>query len=228
MKRLKSCLLASAGLITLAAALSLTAPGRAAAQRVKDDCIRICDTASNPLHVIVQGITRVTGDVTINNQNAIATTVTGPVQVRTSPREPLSVIPRLKMDDIFQEQVSLTLKTGDTTVIKDFVVPPGKFLEIKHASGTVMVDGGTGVGFFVFLNVIQPNDNVYKFNLPRTLQDFSNVSYEPVFSNYHVGGHQNGIFGDSGGTVRVVLTTLFPSQAEMKLELVLSGQYHDF
>src|SRR5215207_5594729 len=99
MKRFKSCLLASAGLVILAATLSLTTPGRAFAQRVGEDCVRICDTASSPLHVIVQGITRVTGDVTINNQNAIATTVSGPVQVTTSRGEPLLVVQRLKLDD---------------------------------------------------------------------------------------------------------------------------------
>ncbi len=70
---------------------SLTSWVRAIAKRVGEDCIRICETASNPLHVIVRGITRVTGDVTINNENAIATTVSGPVQVTTSPRDPLHV-----------------------------------------------------------------------------------------------------------------------------------------
>src|SRR5688500_11753128 len=95
MKRFKSCLLASTGLVILAVTLSFTTPGRAFAQRVGEDCIRICNTASNPLHVIVQGITRVTGDVRINNENAIATTVTGPVQVSTSRGESLSVVPQI-------------------------------------------------------------------------------------------------------------------------------------
>ena len=103
MKRFKSCLLASTGLVILAVTLSFTTPGRAFAQRVGEDCIRICNTASNPLHVIVQGITRVTGDVRINNENAIATTVTGPVQVSTSRGESLSVVPRMRLEDKFQK-----------------------------------------------------------------------------------------------------------------------------
>ncbi len=230
MKRFKNCLLASAGLVILAVTLSLTTPGRALAERVKDDCVRICDTASNPLHVIVQGITRVTGDVTINNENAIATTVTGPVQVTTSPREPLYVIERRKMDNIFQEQVSLTLKSGEGGAKKDFVVPPGKFLEIKHASGTLTHTAGPGGTFLVSVRVIQPNNNVFNFNLPRDLLDFNTVhNAGPDFAIYHVGGDLNGIFGDSGGTVQVQLIRVFQTVgSEMNLELAITGEYHDF
>ena len=230
MKRFKSCLLASAGLVILAAAVSFTAPGRAVAQRVTDDCIRICDTASNPLHVIVRGVTRVSGDVTINNANAIATTVTGPVRVTGSPREPLYVIERRQMDNIFQEQVSFTLKSGEAIAKKDFVVPPGKFLEIKHASGTLTQTAAPGGSFLVTVRVIQPNNTVFNFHLPRVLLDFNNIhNAGPDFALYHVGGDLNGIFGDSGGTVQVQLQRVFQNlETEMNLELAITGEYHDF
>src|SRR5687767_3695398 len=165
MKRFKSCLLASTGLVILAVTLSFTTPGRAFAQRVGEDCIRICDTASNPLHVIAQGITRVTGDVTINNENAIATTVTGPVQVSTSRGEPLLVVQREKADDVFQEQVSLTLKPGDSLEMQEFVVPSGKFLKIKYATGTAILPI-TVSSFFVTIRVLQPgNGDIVDFPL---------------------------------------------------------------
>jgi len=140
MKRLKSCLLASVGLVILAVTLSFTTPGRAIAQRVKDDCIRICDTASNPLHVIVQGITRVTGDVTINNQNAIATTVTGPVQVSTSRGEALFVVPRMRLEDKFQKSASLQLADGQHEVSTTFAVPARKLLVIVSAIGVAQTN----------------------------------------------------------------------------------------
>jgi hypothetical protein len=230
MKRLKSCLLASAGLVILAATLSLTAPGRAFAQRVGEDCVRICDTAASPLHVIIRGVTRVTGDVTINNESAIATTVTGPVQVTTSPREPLYVIERMKVDNIFQEQVSLMMKPDQNFVQKDFVVPYGKFLEIKHASGTLLHIGMPLQPFKVLVSVIQPNNNVFDFYLPRVLQDFNDGNTPGAdFSLFHVGGDLNGIFGDSGSTVQVRLERTFISyETEMKLELAITGEYHDF
>ena len=230
MKRLKNCLLASAGLVILAATLSLTAPGRAVAQRVKDDCIRICDTASNPLHVIVQGITRVTGDVTINNQNAIATTVTGPVQVTTLRGESLSVIPRMKMDNIFQEQVSLTLGPAEDEEVRDFVVPANKFLEIKNASGTVTVKG-TAQSFSspdVKVLVLQANNSSVIFPLHTGSQD-STVENGLLVTTYQLGGNQVGIFGTPSDTVRVWLRRMFGAgNAEIKLELAITGEYHDF
>ena len=224
MKRFKSCLLASAGLVILTVTLSLTTPGRAFAQRVKDDCIRICDTASNPLHVIVNGITRVKGEVTINNENAIATTVTGPVRVTTSPRMPLYVIQRLKLDDVFQEQISLTLRPGEDVAAQNFVVPAGKFLEIKDASGVVTLKGETFQPWQASIRVIQPNNNVFTFYLPRVPQE-----QEGDFVSFHVPGVQDGIFGDSGGTIQIRLERKgIPLQTEIKLELVLTGHYHDF
>jgi hypothetical protein len=233
MKRFKSCLLASAGLVMLAAALSFTAPGRAVAQRVKDDCVRICDTASNPLHVIVQGITRVNGDVTINNENAIATTVTGPVRVTGTPREPLYVIQQKKPENIFQEQVSLKLKKGEVAVVREFVVPPGKFLEIKYASGTATTEISAALmpytDFSVTIRVTQPNNNLFNFPLTKQTQWITEDGV--AFGSSQVGGNQVGIFGDSGGTIRVVLKrggNLGSLIAEFNLELAISGEYHDF
>ena len=225
MKRFKSCLLASTGVVILAVTLSFTTPGRTFAQRVKDDCVRICDTASNPLHVIVNGITRIKGEVTINNENAIATTVTGPVQVTTSPRQPVYVIQRLRRDDVFQEQVSLTLEPGENIATKHLVtVPPGKFLEIKDASGLVTLNGETLQPWRASIRVIQPNNSVFTFYLPRVLQE-----KDGEFASFQISGVQDGIFGDSGGTIAIQLDRFFaPLQTQIKLELVVTGQYHDF
>ncbi|MCA1630804.1 MAG: hypothetical protein LC785_04575 [Acidobacteria bacterium] len=229
----KSCLLASAGLVVLAVTLSLTAPGRAFAQRVGQDCVRICDTASNPLHVIVRGVTHVTGDVRISNEDAIATTVSGPVQVTTSPREPLYVIPRLKVENIFQEQVSLTLQPGEMLAKKNFVVPAAKFLEIKYASGTATVKtpepAFAFTDFTVSISVIQPNNSTYNFPLTKNVQGVSYANNE-AFGSYQVGGTQVGIFGDSGGTIQVVLkraSNWGSGYAEINLELAISGEYQD-
>jgi len=234
----KSCLLASAGLVMLAITLSFTTPGRAFAQRIGEDCVRICDTASSPIHVIVQGITRVTGEVTINNENAIATTVTGPVQVTTSRGEPLLVaFPKLKLDDIFQEQVSLTLNPGQTLATKDFVVPANKYLEIKSASGTV-VDKSffgnlppQGTGFWlVKIRVIRINNNIFDFPFFRQFQGFSNAQNGQsggVLATYQVGGNQLGIFADTVDAVQVRFERFGPFQIESKLELAISGEYHD-
>ncbi len=228
----KSCLLASAGLVMLAITLSFTTPGRAFAQRVGEDCVRICDTASNPLHVIVQGITRVTGDVRINNENAIATTVTGPVQVTTSPREPLYVIERLKVDNIFQEQVSLTLKGGDIEEIQDFVVPAGKFLEIKSGAGTAMFktnNQNLWIPHFVNIVVIRPsNGTQYFYPLsPGGQGEFAVVNGVPT-RTFQIGGEELFIFALPGDTVRVkFLRYALNTSIETKLELTISGKYND-
>src|SRR5215207_1131446 len=166
MKRLKSCLLASAGLVILAATLSLTAPGRAFAQRVGEDCVRICDTAASPLHVIVRGVTRVTGDVTINNESAIATTVTGPVQVTTPRGESLSVVPKMKVEDVFQKQVSLTLQPGDMQEVQVIQVPSPKLLEIRYASGTALMRPLSPTTFSVKIVVLPPGNSTITFPLP--------------------------------------------------------------
>ena len=237
----KSCLLASAGLVILAATLALTAPGRAFAQRVGEDCVRICDTASNPLHVIVQGITRVTGDVTINNENAIATTVTGPVQVSTSRGEPLLVVQRMKVDDIFQKQISLTLKPGDKLEKQDFVVPAGTFLEIKYASGTANIRPSTygwlGIDsvFDVTIRVVEPgNGDINDFPLTKIRQGpLLNNPNAPYNSNniagfqYQIGGNPIQIFANAGSTVQVRFGRLTAYPNESNLELALSGEYHD-
>jgi hypothetical protein len=230
MKRFKSCLLASAGLVILAATLSLTAPGRAFAQRVGEDCVRICDTAASPLHVIVRGVTRVTGDVTINNQSAIATTVTGPVQVTTSPREPLYVIQRRKVDNIFQEQVSLTLMPGENIATKDFLVPADKFLEIKNASGavTVKMQGDGSHGYLVSLKVLQTNNSSINLYAHGQFQGTSHVNNQTLTS-YHIGFNTSGLFGTPTDTVQVRVERLFADpSAEIKLELAITGEYHDF
>jgi len=231
MKRFKSCLLASAGLVILAATLSLTTPGRAFAQRVGEDCVRICDTAASPLHVIVRGVTRVTGDVTINNQNAIATTVTGPVQVTASSREPLYVIERMKVDNIFQEQVSLTLEKSDDVETKDFFVPLNKFLEIKNASGTVTVEGLSAQDMqtpLVTIRVLQTNNSSVNFYLYPQYQGDS-FAGGVITTHYHLSGAQMGMFGTPGDTVQVRLQRLWGvGNSKMNLELAITGEYHDF
>ena len=230
MKRFKSYLLASAGLVILAVTFSFTTQGRAFAQRVKDDCIRICDNASNPLHVIVNGITRVKGEVTINNQNAIATTVTGPVQVTTSRGESLSVIPRMKMDNIFQKQVTLTLGPNEDEETRDFFVPADKFLEIKNASGTVTVKG-MAQNFSipdVRVLVLQANNSVMHFPL-HTVNPETTFDNGLLVKSFQLSGNQIGIFGTPTDTVRVRLTRIFGfGNSEIKLELAITGQYHDF
>ena len=228
MKRFKCCLLASTGLVILAVTLSFTTPGRAFAQRVGEDCIRICDTASNPLHVIAQGITRVTGDVTINNENAIATTVTGPVQVSTSRGEPLLVVQREKADDVFQEQVSLTLKPSDSLEMQEFVVPSGKFLKIKYATGTAILPI-TVSSFFVTIRVLQPgNGDIVDFPLTEQVQGISPGN--PPLSEYQIGGNPIQIFASAGSTVQVRFSrpnNIGAQIGESNLELAISGEYHD-
>lgn len=223
----KSCLLASAGLVILAVALSFTTSGRAFAQRVGEDCIRIRDTASNPLHVIVQGITRVTGDVTINNQNAIATTVTGPVQVSTSQGEPLLVVQRTKAEDVFQEQVPLTLKVGDLLAKQEFVVPSGKLLEINYATGTAILPISVN-SFFVTIRVVQPgNGDIFDFTLTEQLQGI--IPGNLPLREYQIGGNPIQIFADAGSTVQDRFSrpnTLGAQIGESNLELAISGEYY--
>ncbi|MDQ3132219.1 MAG: hypothetical protein M3Q99_15840 [Acidobacteriota bacterium] len=223
----RSCLVASAGLIILAVTLSFTVVGRSIAQRT-DDCITICTTAENPLHVIAQGLTRITGSVTINNENAIATTVTGPVQLTTSPREPLYVIQRKRMGDVFQEQISLTLKPGENLTKQDFVVPAGKFLEIKYATGTATLPISVS-SFFVTIRVIQPgNGDIIDFPLTEQVQGVSPGN--PPIREYQIGSNPIQIFADAGSTVQVRFSrpnTLGAMVGECNLELAISGEYHD-
>ncbi len=233
MKRFKSCLLASAGLVILAITLSFTAPGRAFAQRVEEGCIRICDTASNPIHVIVNGITRVTGEVTINNQNPIATTVTGPVQVTTSPRQPLYVLQPLEPENIFQEQVTLKLNPGEAVVTKHFTVPANKYLEIKSSSGTLTHKGPYNVvasigplAALVRIRVTRINNNIFNFVVVTAFEGITNPPGQGAQSFYHVGGNQLAIFADTVDQVEVVLFRPVGNQLESTLELALTGVYH--
>ena len=223
----KSCLLASAGLVILAATLSLTAPGRALAQRVGEDCVRICDTAASPLHVIVRGVTRVTGDVTINNENAIATTVTGPVQVTTPRGESLSVIPKMKVEDVFQKQVSLTLAPGEVHKVKVIQLPSPKLLEIRYASGTALMQPWLSPTTFSVKIVVIPPTNI-PITFPLPLEDLGFDEEAPFKGReYQVGGSQLQIFAEPGSTVLVQFQRSNNSQYESTLELALSGVQHE-
>ncbi len=140
----------------------------------------------------------------------------------------------MKPDNIFQEQVSLTLKNGDNVATKEFVVPAGKFLEIKYASGTATAEVPQQVlaytHFDVSVRVIQPNNSVFNFPLTKHEQ-WTSTDDNVATRSYQVGGNQVGIFGDSGGTIQVVLkrgTNWGSVYAEFKMELAISGEYHDF
>ena len=240
----KSCLLASAGLVMLAGALSLTAPGRAFAQRAGEDCVRICDTASSPLHVIVQGVSRVTGDVRISNEDAIATTVSGPVQVTTSPREPLSVVPRMRLEDRFQKSVSLGLANGQSEVSTTFAVPAGKLLVIGSASGSALTNTElVGCGpWCANLNVENQHPSVliktstdnsaFQHPLATVLsgvgQDSTNT--ETFFrAIWNVGGLMQ-LYADPGTEIEVIFkrpNTVKGKKGPASLDLTLSGHYVD-
>ncbi|MCA1635587.1 MAG: hypothetical protein LC802_18320 [Acidobacteria bacterium] len=237
MKRFKSCLLASVGLVILAATVSFTAPGRAFAQRVGEDCVRICDTASNPLHVIVQGITRVTGDVTINNANAIATTVTGPVQVTTSPREPLHVVQRLKLDDRFQKSVSLSMVQGQSSVSTTFAVPAGKLLVIESATGSARTTTGLNAANVQFpLVLVRTTTDGSSFPHPLATTFAANVHnpeainlYESFGTRWNIGGMIQ-LYADPGTEVEVIFerpTSPKGKAGTASLDLTLSGHYVD-
>lgn len=233
----KSCLLASAGLAILAGTLSFTAPGRALAQRVEEGCIRICDTASNPLHVIVQGITRVTGDVTINNANAIATTVTGPVQVTTSRGESLYVIPRMRLDDRFQKSVSLSMADGQSTVSTTFAVPAGKLLVIESATGSALTTTGLNAANVQFPLVLVrtttegnsfPHPLATTFATGVTNQEATNA-YEVFGTRWNIGGMIQ-LYADPGTEIEVIFerpTTVKGTKGTASLSLTLSGHYID-
>lgn len=236
----KSCLLASAGLVILAITVSFTAPGRAFAQRVEEGCIRICDTASSPFHVLVQGITRVTGDVTINNENAIATTVSGPVQVTTSRGEPLSVIPRMRLADKFQKSVSLDMADGQSEVSTTFAVPAGKLLVIVSAFGTALVNPQVvGNGWSASLTSEPQHPSV----LVRTSTDNSAFQH-PLASTasglqeidgylksiWNIGGGLTQIYADPGTEIEVIFkrpNTDKGKKGPASLSLTLSGHYED-
>ena len=222
MKRFKSCLLASAGLVILAATLSLTAPGRAFAQRVGQDCVRICDTASSPLHVIVRGVSHVTGDVRISNEDAIATTVTGPVQVTTPRGVSLSVSPKMKVEGVFQKQVSLTVPPGHMQGVQVIYFPSPKLLEIKQASGTATTS--SAIPFSVKI-VVSHNGNDITFPLPleELAFDWSGDWGGP---QYQVGGSPLQIFAEPGSTVLVIFQRN-SDQFESTLELAISGVQHE-
>ena len=242
MKRLKSCLLASVGLVILAVTLSFTTPGRAIAQRVKDDCIRICDTTSNPLHVIVQGITRVTGDVTINNQNAIATTVTGPVQVSTSRGEALSVVPRMRLQDRFQKSASLELADGQHEVSTTFAVPAGKLLVIVSAVGVAQTNtiiescGQFCASFDVecqhpsVLVKTHTDNSAFNHALATVLSSAPPTDAATPFINFwNVGGMMQ-LYADPGTEIEVIFrrpNTEKGKKGPVSLSLTLSGYYVD-
>jgi len=237
----KSCLLASAGLVILATTLSFTTPGRAFAQRVGEDCVRICDTASNPLHVIVNGITRVRGEVTINNENAIATTVTGPVQVTTSPREPLLVVQRLKVDDIFQKSVSLAMENGQSEVsTPTFVVPAGKILVIESAFGTALVNQlvvGNGWGTSLTSEPQHPSvlirtstdNSAFQHPLAATGSGPGEIDGGYLKYIWNIGGLIQ-LYADPGTEIQVIFkrpNTDKGKKGPASLSLTLSGHYID-
>lgn len=243
MKRYKSCLLASTGLVILAVTLSFTTPGRAFAQRVGEDCIRICNTASNPLHVIVQGITRVTGDVRINNENAIATTVTGPVQVSTSRGESLSVVPRMRLEDKFQKSASLELADGQHEVSTTFAVPAGKLLVIISAIGvaqtnTILEGCGQFCASFDVecqhpsVRIKTNTDNIaFQHLLATVLSSLPpNPTIEQTFQPLWNVGSLLQLYADPGTEIEVIFrrpNTDKGKKGPASLSLTLSGHYVD-
>jgi hypothetical protein len=144
------------------------------------------------------------------------------------------VLQQVNPDNLFQEQVSLTLKKGDNVASKEFVVPAGKSLQIKYATGTATFEtfppALNQAQFEVSIRVIQPNNSVYTFPLTKQLQ-WTSIDDNVATGGYQVGGNQVGVFGDSGGTIQVVLkrVDIWGSHlADFKLELAISGEYSDF
>ena len=243
----KSCLLASAGLVILATTLSFTTPGRAFAQRVGEDCVRICDTASNPLHVIVKGITRIKGEVTINNENAIATTVTGPVQVTTSPRERVYVRGLVaSSSDTFHIAKTIHIGSGQFSGLLSLPIPAGKLLVIKSAVGYADMPRGP-----VNINeLLGGQPDAYATQIPlvliKTTAD-GNTFAHPLSSNlvgplgydqgglpnkfrWNIGGGELHIFADPGS--EITLSFERPSDQDFSegvaiLKLTISGYYID-
>lgn len=134
MKRFRSLLLASVGLLAFALAVSLSGAGRVIARQAQE-CVKICDEI--PLSTVVRNVITVIGDVKITNDSdsPIPTRVNGPIQIASSTRDAVRTKPVLQVTDVFQREVKITLEPNDQISTASFNVPQNRLLVIEGWSG---------------------------------------------------------------------------------------------
>lgn len=126
MKTARNILFVSVSVLALVLTLALTAPGRAIAQ-----------TTGEPLRVVLEGIGRIVGEVTITNaaDSPIPTRVEGPIEIVTSPTTPVLTRGVLRPADTFSKEVTIDLTSTQFSGIESFHVPATKLLAIEGFSG---------------------------------------------------------------------------------------------
>ena len=134
MKRFRTLLLVSVGLVAFVLIVSQTGPGKAFARQAQE-CVKICDEI--PLSTVVRNVITVIGDVKITNDSdsPIPTRLNGPIQIASSTRDSVRTKPTLQVTDVFQREVTIILEPNDQIGTASFNVPQSRLLVIEGWAG---------------------------------------------------------------------------------------------
>jgi hypothetical protein len=155
MNKLKKSIISIAGLMLVAFANGLSSTQ---AQNTRDKDVNVINTTTNPVPVVVQGMTKVMlpGPVQVGNgpgepipvspQGVTnirgSVDITGPVALQTSPRTPIYIVVAINPNNLFQEEVLVGLRPGNNQIVyypDNFVVPTGKILLLKHIDADIQL-----------------------------------------------------------------------------------------
>jgi hypothetical protein len=125
MKKFRNYMLASAGLAMFAITISLTTTGRAAAERLANEYVRIISTEAEPVFVKTVGTVPVRGDVHVSG---------GTVSVGSSPSAPVYTTQTVLAENLFDEVLDVP---GSPSAQKKLlvIVPANKSLNLQSANG---------------------------------------------------------------------------------------------
>ena len=214
MKRIRNIMFASVSVLALVLTLALTAPGRVVAQ-----------TTGEPLRVVLDGISRIVGDVRITNaaDSPIPTRVEGPIEIVSAAAAPVFTKRVLRPSDTFTKEVTINLTATQFSGTATFNVPATKLLAIEGFSG--------------FAQVAQPAWQFPQVHFKTTTN--GDTSSHLVFANQGGGGWflsapgwgGNQAYADPGSTVEVFFSrpmlgsSVATGSASMTLTFV--GHYVD-
>ena len=159
MNKIKKSIISIAGLMSVAFANGLSSTQ---AQNTRDKDVNVINTTTNPVPVVVQGMTKVMlpGPVQIGNgptepipvspQGVTnikgSVDISSPVTMVTSRGTPIFITLAVNPNNLFQEEAIIGLRPGNNQIVHypdNFVVPTGKILLLKHIDADIELAPGS-------------------------------------------------------------------------------------
>jgi hypothetical protein len=233
MKNVRIYLVAFCALVLSAGSFLLNGATSSIAAPPDKDVV-VTNTASNPVPVQTQGVTNISGNVSISNTPSvsIANTPTvnaqefGPwnVNISNKPAVTIDSSAPVNVHDVdnpalqpFQRILDVLIPPGQGTATDQFVVPAGKRLVIEFTSTNVTAP--TGMKLWVRLQALSGGVFV-SYNMTSTL--LSNTAG----TDFSVGSETTRIYADPGSNVTLVVSVLGGTAgSNTGAEVDLSGHF---